>query len=379
MLYTNKRRITVLLIVLLGATMYSTHTTPVSAFFGQRFITEFGFEGNGNGGFNNPCDVTVTDERIFVVDSINNQVQIFDHSLDFIGQFGSAGSGDGQFNSPCQITSNSTHVLVLDRNNYRVQIFDHDGSYQAQFGEYYSGGDAGLGKWETPSDIEMNETHIFVVDFLQGRIHIFDLATNPVWEIYHGPHIGWIGYNGTVFSMTTSVNIYDTYIYDDKGNLQRKIDNSVYQFNLLSDIIFRENFIIASELSFSGSVNRVVVINLNNNATYSFGVTGKGEGDFGRIGGLGHNETHLFVTDTGNFNVKVFRISYGENWSDIIIDEVTVNETVTETFTRENMTVTTTQLKEVTETVTTTERVPNQIIPFMILMLTVLSRRNRNK
>ena len=52
------------------------------------------------------------------------RVQIFDINGTYISQFGETGAADGQFNEPQRITTNGTHLFVVDTSNNRVQIFD---------------------------------------------------------------------------------------------------------------------------------------------------------------------------------------------------------------------------------------------------------------
>ena len=75
------------------------------------------------------------------------------------------GSGDGQFNNPRDITANSTHLFVSDSLNHRVQIFDIDGNHVKTFG---SSGD-GNGKFNQPRGSAANSTHIFIVDLFNHR------------------------------------------------------------------------------------------------------------------------------------------------------------------------------------------------------------------
>lgn len=69
--------------------------------------------------------VAVDDQGyIFVADSGNNRIQIFNPDGSFLKTFGSWGSGDSEFKGleGVAIMSNG-NILVCDRENHRVQVF----------------------------------------------------------------------------------------------------------------------------------------------------------------------------------------------------------------------------------------------------------------
>ena len=61
---------------------------------------------------------------IFVADSGNNRIQIFNPDGTFLRTFGRWGSGDSEFKGLEGIAVNSKgNILVADRENHRVQMF----------------------------------------------------------------------------------------------------------------------------------------------------------------------------------------------------------------------------------------------------------------
>jgi|GEM_PF-6018455 len=89
------------------------------------FVFSFGSLGSNDGEFNNPTDITISEDGyIFVTDSSNNRIQKFSLGGSFITKFGESGSGDGQFNNPTGITvDNDGNVFVVDQGNNRIQKF----------------------------------------------------------------------------------------------------------------------------------------------------------------------------------------------------------------------------------------------------------------
>ena len=72
------------------------------------------------------CREVAVDEQgyIFVADSGNNRIQIFNPDGTFLRGFGRWGQGEGEFKGLEGISVNSKgNILVADRENHRVQMF----------------------------------------------------------------------------------------------------------------------------------------------------------------------------------------------------------------------------------------------------------------
>jgi len=102
------------------------------------------------------------DGSIFIADSGESQIEVYDANYQFIRNFGSIGSGDGQFIYIQQIRfDQQDNLYVLDSNLCRIQVFTKEGKYLKKWGE--------KGK-ETkqifaPIDFDfLNEKEILIVD-----------------------------------------------------------------------------------------------------------------------------------------------------------------------------------------------------------------------
>ncbi|HSM58852.1 MAG TPA: 6-bladed beta-propeller [Candidatus Sulfomarinibacteraceae bacterium] len=79
------------------------------------FIRDWGGNGNGNGEFDGPMDVTATPVHgVVVADTGNDRLQRFSDSGSFLEVIGSSGSGEGEFNSPRAVTARLTGVRLQD-------------------------------------------------------------------------------------------------------------------------------------------------------------------------------------------------------------------------------------------------------------------------
>ena len=78
----------------------------------------------GEGKLRAPSGLHVTDKHVYVSDSSNHCVVVYETSGLFLTSFGSYGQADGKFDSPYGITSCvDGHIYVCDCDNNRVQIF----------------------------------------------------------------------------------------------------------------------------------------------------------------------------------------------------------------------------------------------------------------
>ncbi|PJB97780.1 MAG: hypothetical protein CO079_05660, partial [Nitrosopumilales archaeon CG_4_9_14_0_8_um_filter_34_10] len=119
------------------------------------FSFKFGSFGTANNQLKNPSDVIVSSDgrTIYVVDTDNHRINVFDDDGDYDFQFGSFcnisaiqncnddadgadNDGDGQFNNPFSgVLDAFGHFFVVDSDNERVQRFDDgDGQFELKFG-----------------------------------------------------------------------------------------------------------------------------------------------------------------------------------------------------------------------------------------------------
>ena len=77
-------------------------------------------EGNGNGmELSSPYGITTTLTHLFVADSGNHRIQIFDINGNYVDHI----RGTNPFASPLGVAINNTHLFVTDTNNHRIQIY----------------------------------------------------------------------------------------------------------------------------------------------------------------------------------------------------------------------------------------------------------------
>jgi sugar lactone lactonase YvrE len=94
-----------------------------------KHLFDFGKRGTGNGEFNLPRDVTLAaDGKLYVVDSGNFRIQVFDPSGGFIRAFGSIGRQFGNFARPREVAvDRQGAIYVSDAAFGNMQIFSGEG------------------------------------------------------------------------------------------------------------------------------------------------------------------------------------------------------------------------------------------------------------
>ena len=93
-----------------------------------RFLRTFGQLGDGSGDLNLPKGVAVdSDGHVYVVEGLHDVVQIFDQDGALLLGFGESGSGDGQFWLPTGIAIVNDAIYVADSANRRIEVFQYTG------------------------------------------------------------------------------------------------------------------------------------------------------------------------------------------------------------------------------------------------------------
>ena len=140
----------------------------------------WGSQGKGQGQFQDPRGIAVDEAgNVYVADSGNHRIQVFDSGGKFLIQWGSEGDGPGQFKEPWGIAVDAAgHVYVADTWNHRIQKFDAEGTFLRQWGSYGATGGAAVGEegffWG-PRDIAVDAAgNVYATDTGNKRVQVFD-------------------------------------------------------------------------------------------------------------------------------------------------------------------------------------------------------------
>jgi DNA-binding beta-propeller fold protein YncE len=132
-----------------------------------------GERGSGPGAFNFPTNLYVDQQtgRLFVSDTMNFRVQIFDQDGRFIRSFGELGDGPGMIARSRGIAlDREGHIYLVDAAFNNFQLFDQEGQLLLWVGQ--AGREAG--QFDSPAGIFIDgRNYIYVADRLNARVQIF--------------------------------------------------------------------------------------------------------------------------------------------------------------------------------------------------------------
>ncbi len=269
------------------------------------FVSAWGDKGKAPGQFRDPTGLAVTNNEVFVSDSRNGRIQVFDYSGKFLRQFtgsdaaklkrpmnlvafnqelyvadywqdqifvfalggelkrtiGEAGSGPGQFNAPGGVAVGPNGDLyVADFYNQRVQQLSTEGEFIRQWG---TTGKVGIfsGELNYPTDVAITKDGtIYVADGYNDRVQVFsadgEFVTKwggPLALNIKGPFNGW-------FQTVSSIDIdQDGFVYtaDFYNNRVQKFSSDGQFINSIGDTgdsKFQLDRVVAVAVSQNGTV-----------------------------------------------------------------------------------------------------------------------------
>lgn len=137
----------------------------------RKLKLSFGKEGDGEGEFAFPNGVAVDSKgNIFVADSNNARVQVFDSKGKFLFAVGK-GRGKSALSHPMGIAiSSQDKVHVTDAFGHTVQVYDNEGKFLYNFGKF----GAGEGEFQFPSGIAVSGDRVYVVDREGKRVQVWE-------------------------------------------------------------------------------------------------------------------------------------------------------------------------------------------------------------
>ena len=149
----------------------------------QKLLRRIGTGGKNHyltdpGNFAAPQGVAVDkDGNVFVTDTLNDRVEIFDADGVFISTFGKPGDGPGYFARPKGIAIDSDgHIWVADEMQDRLQVFNREGRLLTYIG---------VGHGELPGQFKSligvavdKQNHVFTTEQEPGRLQMFQYVSD---------------------------------------------------------------------------------------------------------------------------------------------------------------------------------------------------------
>lgn len=228
----------------------------------------------GDGQFYEPWGVAVNaDGRIFVADTWNGRIQVFDNEGRFVTKWGVFSSTGGELTDAFALfgprglaMGNDGNLLVADTGNKRIIKFTPDGQLVQQIG----GGGVIGGRFEEPVGVAVSpvDGSVFVADTWNHRIQKLTPALEfvaewpvPGWEsqdIVAKPYLT-VATNGDVYA--TDPQLYRVLVYNQAGELKASFGNFGVDAN---------KFDLPTGIAVDPATNVVVIADANNNRIMNF-------------------------------------------------------------------------------------------------------------
>lgn len=129
------------------------------------------------GTFSLPTAVALDDDgNVYVTDTFNSRIEIFDADGNFISMFGKIGDGPADLGRPKSIAiDRDGHIWVIDAFQNRVKVFNQQGRLLIYFGEqgYFPG--QFMGPWGIAID---KWNRVMVSETYPGRVQVFRYITD---------------------------------------------------------------------------------------------------------------------------------------------------------------------------------------------------------
>ena len=160
------------------------HNNNISIFQPDgEFIGYFAEHLVNDGKMRAPGGLRIINDLVYITDIQANKVFVLNLAGDLLVELGGIGEEPGKLLAPNAVTAdNNGNIYVVDTGNQRVQVFDAQGNYQFMFnGATNEEGDA---VFVNPRGIGITTTgHIYVVSNITHLVHAFDMQGTPLYTL----------------------------------------------------------------------------------------------------------------------------------------------------------------------------------------------------
>jgi predicted membrane-bound mannosyltransferase/DNA-binding beta-propeller fold protein YncE len=282
-----------------------------------------GTQGTGEGQFTIPRNVTIApDGRIYVADSGNHRIQVFDQEGNFLTAWGESGAQSGQFNEPWGLVADEDFLYVADTWNHRIQKFTLDGEWVNSFGisGSASDSDSGLGLFFGPRSLTLlPDNRLLVTDTGNHRMQVLDREGQFIAQIgSFGADLGALNEPvGLATGPDGSVYLADTW----NGRIQRFSPELIAEHEWRVEAWTGQSINNKPYIAVDGQNRvyvtdpegyRVLIFDREGNYLARFGMFGNDLRSFALPNGLAIDaQDNLYVADANNNRILKFAPVFG--------------------------------------------------------------------
>ena len=290
-----------------GTPSWRSSPSPVTTGAGLRFFQAWGRQGTSTGEFYMPYGVAAGAGNVYVADTFNNRIQMFDTNGVFQRSLGQVGSGSGSFIRPYDVAVDGEgNIYVADTYNFRVQKFDANGVFLLQWGRKGKG----TADFAFLSGVATGPGGaVYTVDSKLNRVQVFDS---------HGRYLRSWGRKGRgtgdfVAPMGLTVDSEgNVYVADSKMRRVQKFDAQGRFLVAFSDKLSYPTDVAVDPASgnvlvLDGASSHLWEMSATGQSLRSFGGPGAGSSQFNKPYGLcADGAGNVFVADTVNSRIQKF-------------------------------------------------------------------------
>jgi DNA-binding beta-propeller fold protein YncE len=169
-----------------GRTNSNEHTVKIFNMSGEFIGTIGKGKGEEPGQFLFPTYLAVDHKgNLYVTDTLNSRVQMFDPDGKYVKSFGQRGNAWGMFDKPKGVALDTFgNLYVVDSGWSNVQIFNPKGQVLLFFG----GRGPIPGMLKNPTAITIDrKNHIYVADYLNHRVEVYQLVNTTAEDSFISP------------------------------------------------------------------------------------------------------------------------------------------------------------------------------------------------
>jgi DNA-binding beta-propeller fold protein YncE len=286
-----------------------------------------------------PTGIDVKGDYVYFSDEVN-VIEVFHKNGTYISRIGSYGTGDGQLQAPKEISIQGNTIYIADSTNQRVAVFDINGTWLYNFNTHGTG---------NPYGIKAESGYLYVTDWTGNQIQIYTLLGTYVKQYSLAGTLKGIGYcNHTLYIAQMSaqkVSVFYTgfgshFFTNGTHLLENATDSGIYVSNVAMKpynvlIVFKDvQYIYFSANSGCKTENLFGLVNATTNALSSlliaanwyvlFNISGNGW-----LSGVVHQDTvtyHRQIVHLTNQSIHSFQIDYFQNGTYLFLNDNNVTK-----------------------------------------------------
>lgn len=240
--------------------------------------------------------------KLWITDRWDDTVKVFSTDNELKNIIGRSGSGKKEFKTPLDIAFFEDKIYVLDSGNARVQVFNLNGNYLFDFGE------VGLddGKLYCPTSFAFDKKgNLWIVESCNGRIQVFDKNGNFIKKINLKMSSPKVVEKFDEFMIIANSEDEKIYIVDLNGNLIKILGEDIS-----SPLYFPQSITTLSDGTIvvaNSGTSTISLFDKDGNFIKTFSSYGKAPGKIQYPLGVAVNsKDEIFVLDSGSHTVEVY-------------------------------------------------------------------------